>query len=48
MSPTQSSGFFSKLASVLKALGFPGARTGSPEVTAGLAPPSLPVLCSSH
>lgn len=47
MSPIQSSSFFSKLASVFKALGFPGARTGSPEVTAGLAPLSLPVSCTS-
>lgn len=47
LSPVQSSGFFSKLASMLKALGFPGARTGSPEVTAGPAPPWLPVSCSS-
>lgn len=38
VSPIQSSGFFSKLASVFKALGSPGTRTGSPEVTAGLAP----------
>lgn len=46
ISPTQSSSFFSKLASVFKALGFPGARTGSPEVTAGPALPP-PVSCSS-
>ena len=47
LSPVQSSGFFSKLASVLKALGFPGARTGSPEVTAGPASPLPPVSCTS-
>lgn len=46
IAPTQSSSFFSKLASVFKALGFPGARTGSPEVTAGPALPP-PVSCSS-
>lgn len=47
MSPIQSSGFFSKLASMFKAFGFPGSRTGSPEVTAGLAALSLPVSCTS-
>ena len=47
MSPIQSSSFFSKLVYMFKALGFPGTRTGSPEVTAGLAPLSLPVLCTS-
>lgn len=47
MSPIQSSSFFSKLTSMFKALGFSGARTGSPEVTAGLAPLSLPVSCTS-
>lgn len=45
--PIQSSGFFSKLVSIFKALGFPGTRTGSPEVMAGLALLSLPVLCTS-
>uniref|UniRef100_A0A8B9TDL7 Alpha-mannosidase n=1 Tax=Anas platyrhynchos TaxID=8839 RepID=A0A8B9TDL7_ANAPL len=41
----KSSSFFSKLASVFKALGFPGARTGSPEAQDG-RPVSFPSLLS--
>ncbi|XP_071670000.1 alpha-mannosidase 2x isoform X6 [Patagioenas fasciata] len=41
----KSSGFFSKLASMFKALGFPGARTGSPEVQ-DERPVSFPSLLS--
>ncbi|KAM4661773.1 alpha-mannosidase 2x isoform 7-T8 [Amazona ochrocephala] len=42
---SQSSSFFSALASMFKALGFPGARTGSPEVQDG-RPVSFPSLLS--
>ncbi|XP_054024882.1 alpha-mannosidase 2x [Dryobates pubescens] len=41
----KSSSFFSKLASVFRALGFPGARTGSPEIQDG-RPISFPSLMS--
>ncbi|XP_074456795.1 alpha-mannosidase 2x isoform X12 [Larus michahellis] len=41
----KSSGFFSKLASMFKAFGFPGSRTGSPEVQDG-RPISFPSLLS--
>ncbi|XP_061232614.1 alpha-mannosidase 2x isoform X5 [Neopsephotus bourkii] len=42
---SQSSSFFSTLASMFKALGFPGARTGSPEAQDG-RPISFPSLLS--